>query len=98
MGGGQSCRAFLATAKQSVCVTRRAAVACTIAILALIALGTSRLNPILATEANNQLESRCAEDPSARWTYERSSWTPLRWFCTVEHDDGSKEVMRPDLL
>ena len=55
-------------------------------------------NPLLAAGANNQLEARCSRDPVAEWVYDRSSWTPLRWNCTVQHTDGSTEVIRPDFF
>jgi hypothetical protein len=58
----------------------------------------SSLNPLLAAGASNELESRCASDPVAEWVYDRSSWTPLGWSCTVRHPDGTTDVIRPDLF
>ena len=63
--------------------------------LAVAGVVASSLNPLLAAGANNQLESRCSRDPSASWIYDRSSWTPLLWNCTVEDGDGSTNVVRP---
>ena len=58
----------------------------------------SSLNPLLAAGANNQLETRCSRDPVADWVYDRSSWTPLRWHCTVHCPDGSTVTIRPDFF
>lgn len=57
-------------------------------------LALSRLNPLLAIGVENRLERACSV-PTATSRYERSSWTPLRWTCVLEHHDGTEELIGP---
>jgi hypothetical protein len=63
-------------------------------VLAMGGLGISRWNPLLAAGMNNQLETKCAADPALALRYDRSSWTPLRWSCTVSYPDGTTSILR----
>ena len=66
----------------------------TTALLVLgVALAVSRLNPLATNAADDRLERRCAEDASGSSTYDRSSWTPLRWSCTVTGADGNRRII-----
>ena len=56
----------------------------------------SSLDPILAIGMENQLEGQCAHSRFESWTYHRSSWTPVRWSCTVV-DKGRTREIRPGL-
>jgi hypothetical protein len=61
--------------------------------LLLIVAALSSSNPFLAMGANNRLESRCpAVSDAGSWTYDRSTWTPLMWSCTVETPEGARRI------
>ncbi len=47
-------------------------------------------NPVLAVSVSNSMESKCTSKYG--FTYDRESWTPLRWSCTNLYEDGSSET------
>jgi hypothetical protein len=70
------------------------------AFLIAATLAASSLNPVLAMGTENRLESTCPTEPgterkAASWTYERSSWTPFLWSCTITSSDGTVESYTP---
>lgn len=48
-----------------------------------------------------RLERECPRDQrtpglkAESWVYDRSSWNPLNWNCTVEHFDGTTATYQP---
>jgi hypothetical protein len=65
-------------------------------VIAVLGIAVSSLNPLLSIGVSNQLEGACTENRFDSWTYHRSSWTPLRWSCTVV-ERGRRREIRPAL-
>ncbi len=61
-------------------------------LVAVFGLGSCTvLNPVLTFGINSSMESRCTSKYG--FTYDRESWTPLRWSCTNYYEDGSSETL-----